>query len=1026
MNPQQTCPTCAAVIPADGADGLCLKCLGRLGFLTEEDATGDGLLRLGDYELLNEIGRGGMGVVYRARQLGLNRIVALKVLLHGPFASGEFRERFRNEARVVATLRHPNIVAVYEVGEQSGSHFIALEFIDGPSFATLARERPLPAKRAANYLKIIAEAVDYAHRNGVLHRDLTPANILLDPFDQPRVSDFGLAKLRSGDSALTVTGQILGSPSYMPPEQAAGKFSDSEPTADIYSLGAILFELLTGRPPFQGETLQFILAQVQSAEPVTPRRLNPAIPEDLQTICLKCLQKEPSRRYATARELADDLDRFLTGQPIRARPVSWPERTWLFCRRRPLLAALSAGLVLAVTLGVLGVLWEWRQAVARAAELRLNLYAADIAVASQAIQQGDFGLARRTLDALHPRPGETDLRGFEWRYLWARRRHDQLATLTGHTLAVTSVGFAPDGRLVASGSLDATVRVWDPATQKLVTNLPSARGPAWISAFTPDGKFLVTGSAGGIQFWNTQNWRHHTNFPGTLAGLSRTGDWLATSTAESPFYFEASGRISLWNWRTGVMARQFDEPGRALALSSDGALLAASVTNGITVWETATGTQRHHWPTTNSVWSLDFSPDGRHLVTAGWAREVAIWSMEGETPPRILGGHSMNVWSAAFSPDGAAIGTVSSDQTFGLWDTRTLQREATLFGHGSEVWCLAFSPDRQLIASGGKDQSVLLWPAAPAPVLPEIPNDRDFHPFLSPDGKWLLTFQPKTGRGQLWQTSDHALINANIGVGGLTVGFSRDSREVAIFDEAAGRLQFVSHTKDVSTRTVPLAGSAPAAGQFLFAEMSPDQEVFFAVHESGQIRLWDSDSGSTRQTITGPRLAAAQPDHERFHRAARQTFRTASLSAYGRYLALSLVPENFGRLYDCATGREFLLTGHRDFVSGMAFSPDGTQLATGSIDGTIRLWRTMDGTLLRELPGHMEETTDVAFSSDGLTLASVGLQNSLKLWHLPTGREVVTEHDLQTGNWVHFLPAGSTLAVGTFTNTIRLLPAPAE
>ena len=217
MSQQKTCPTCAAVIPTDGADGLCLKCLGRLGFLTEEDGAGEGLLRLGDYEVLNEIGRGGMGVVYRARQLGLNRIVALKVLLHGPFASGEFRERVRNEARVVATLRHPNIVAVYEVGEQSGSHFIALEFIDGPSFATLARERPLPAKRAANYLKIIAEAVDYAHRNGVLHRDLTPANILLDPFDQPRVSDFGLAKLRSGDSALTVTGQILGSPSYMPP-----------------------------------------------------------------------------------------------------------------------------------------------------------------------------------------------------------------------------------------------------------------------------------------------------------------------------------------------------------------------------------------------------------------------------------------------------------------------------------------------------------------------------------------------------------------------------------------------------------------------------------------------------------------------------------------------------------------------------------------------------------------------------------------------------------------------------------------
>ncbi|HEX4350430.1 MAG TPA: serine/threonine-protein kinase, partial [Verrucomicrobiae bacterium] len=306
MSPGKNCPTCGSELSADAADGLCLMCLGRMGFFPEAaDSSHGGLLRLGDYELLEEIARGGMGVVYRARQLSLNRIVALKVVLHGPFSSADFVRRFRNEAQVVAALRHPNIVAIHEIGEHQGNHFISLEFIDGKSFAELARERPVSAARAARYVRIIAEAVEHAHQRGVLHRDLKPSNVLLDIFDQPRVTDFGLAKLVNSGTDLTTTGQVLGSPNYMPPEHAMGKSSDDTAQSDVYSLGAILYELLTGRPPFQGETIQAVLAQVREVEPVPPRRLNPATPVDLQTICLKCLQKEPARRYPTAQALAD-------------------------------------------------------------------------------------------------------------------------------------------------------------------------------------------------------------------------------------------------------------------------------------------------------------------------------------------------------------------------------------------------------------------------------------------------------------------------------------------------------------------------------------------------------------------------------------------------------------------------------------------------------------------------------------------------------------------------------------------------
>ena len=1036
MNAVPGCPQCGSVLGTEGEDGLCLKCLGRLAFGAADPAdtnpaapgvtTVHGALRLGDFELLEEIGRGGMGVVYRARQVRLNRVVAVKVLLHGPFAGADFVERFHNEAQVVAALRHPHIVAIHEVGEQGGSHYLALEFIDGPSFAGLTRERPLAARRAAGYLQAVAEAVDYAHGKGVVHRDLTPANILLDPFDQPRVTDFGLAKMAGQDSALTVTGQVLGSPAYMSPEQAAGRAAGDGRAGDIYALGAILYELLTARPPFQGETITAVLAQVQSVEPVAPRRLNPATPPDLETICLKCLQKEPARRYGTAGEVAADLARFLHGEPIHARPVSTTERAWLWGRRRPLLAALAAGLAAAIFLGAFGFFWEWRQVVARAGELRLNLYAADVAVAANALQQGDFGLARRTLAALHPRPGESDLRGFEWRYLWRRCVQDQLATLTGHTLTVDCVAFSPNGQWLATGSQDATLRVWHPADQTLVTNLPSAHGPVWSADFTPDNRYLVTGGDGGVEFWDTTTWRVWTNYPAGLASLSATGDRLAISTSPNPFWFAPTGWVSVWNWRTGKRLRTFPEPGRRVALSPDGRRIAiAGLTNGLTVWDTTTGQRTAQWATSNSVWSLNFSPDGRSLLSAGWAPEAMLWSVAEDRAPLILAGHSASTWSAAFSPDGATVASVASDQTLQLWDAATGGHRATLLGHNSEVWAVAFSPDGQTLATAGKDRKVMLWPAHPAPELrPELPHLRDTRPLVSADGAWLITAEPGTRREQLWRLRDRNLVNTNLWRAGETVGFSRDTTEFAAWDATTGRLWFFPLQGPSPGRSLPLAGAAADGSPFALAGMSADQEVFFGIADAGAIRLWDTASGRLLQTWTGPPLETRPLPPAQFHAAAGHEIRNAALSPHGRYLAMSLERETFARLYEVATGRVMELRGHRDFVSGLAFSPDGRRLATGSMDGGIRLWRTADGAPLAELAGHMEETTDVAFSPDGRTLASVGLFQSLKFWHLPTGREVVSERDAQSGSWLAFLPGGQTLAVGTSTNSLRLLEAP--
>lgn len=311
----------------------------------------------GDYELLEEIGRGGMGVVYRARQSSLNRPVALKMMIQGGFASPEFVRRFQNEAETAASLQHPNIVAIYEVGLIDGLHYFSMDYIDGPSLAEVVREGPLPAQRAARYVELIAEAIHYAHQRGILHRDLKPSNVLIDPFDLPRVTDFGLAKRLDHDLGPTFTGQVLGSPGYMPPEQAAGRHSLIGVTSDVYALGAILYHLLTGQAPFAGENEAQVLVRVQKEEPTPLRALNPGIPRDLETICLKCLRKQPAQRYASAAELAADLRHWQKGEQIAARRQRVGGRLLSWCGEHPL-AVFSAGLVtLAIVQLGFGSLW---------------------------------------------------------------------------------------------------------------------------------------------------------------------------------------------------------------------------------------------------------------------------------------------------------------------------------------------------------------------------------------------------------------------------------------------------------------------------------------------------------------------------------------------------------------------------------------------------------------------------------------------------------------------------------------------
>lgn len=389
MTDKNICSRCETELPLNAPAGVCPRCLLQAGMLesspeishaaidatiltdsttpsdranepptvrdeefpTRTLQTGEKVRYFGEYELLTEIARGGMGVVYRARQVRLNRVVALKMILAGQFAGQADVQRFHTEAEAAAQLDHPGIVPIYEVGEHEGHHFFTMGFVDGGSLASRLVEGPLAPREAALLVQQIAEAVQYAHEHGVIHRDLKPANILLDRTGQPRISDFGLAKNTRHDSGLTASGQVMGTPGYMPPEQASGNANQVQEVADVYSVGAILYALLTGRPPFQADTVIDTLMQVTEREPVAPSALNAKIPKDLETICLKCLEKDRRRRYPSARELAEELQRFLEGRPILARPVSVAERGWRLCRRHPAIAALTAGIAASLVIG---------------------------------------------------------------------------------------------------------------------------------------------------------------------------------------------------------------------------------------------------------------------------------------------------------------------------------------------------------------------------------------------------------------------------------------------------------------------------------------------------------------------------------------------------------------------------------------------------------------------------------------------------------------------------------------------------
>jgi WD40 repeat protein len=884
-------------------------------------ATGGGVIKyFGDYELLAEIARGGMGVVWKARQLSLQRTVALKMILSGQFASSEDVQRFRREAEAAANLDHPHIVPIYEIGEHEGQQYFSMKLIQGCNLSTKIDGAGLSAREAARLIASVARAVHHAHQRGLLHRDLKPANILLDADAQPHVTDFGLAKRVQGDPSQTRSGAIVGTPSYMAPEQAAASKSLST-AVDVYSLGAVLFELLTGRPPFRADTSLETILQVLEKEPPRPRALNPRIDRDLETICLKCLEKDPHNRYGSAEALAEDLERYLGGQSIRARPAGTGERLVKWARRRPAVAALACLLVLVGTLGTAGIAWKWRDALDRAAAEQRAREEADRALVAEAEAHRQEETAKK--DALKARDDEKA----------ARAQVEQaLGRAEGLALATQAAAARKfDPRLAVALALESVQRLshlltWNVLYDALDDNrqqfiLAGHKGQIRSAQFSRDGRLVLTTATDGVRIWDA-------------ATGKQIASWNSYTLPISTAVFSPDSK------RVAVTAEGF-----RIAHYEDGKLPAdlAFTDRVIYVLDAATGKELLHLRGHESrVVSVRFSPDGTKLVTASFDKTARIWDMTTGKVLHVLQGHECSLRAAFFSPDGRHVltlssGNVHSSNSPAANDWQDAAGKARLDPGPQERVAAAYSGAVGTGASVvGEALQARVWDAETGKVMAGL---RKTTPLLS--------------SGKIWRPSDAC--------------FSPDGKHVVIGFEIGGAA--VWDAQAGGAEQIVLEESTESVGVVAF---SPNGKQILTAGSGRNVHLWDAETGKQLRRLQGHRGRILSAD---FRRDGRQVLTTSE--------------DRTARVWDTAPGEErAVLTGHSGPVLTGRFSPDGRRVVTAG-DSTAALWNVdRPPELSLVLRGHLGKLTALEFHPTHPHLLTAGPDGTARIWDFRTGKLV--------------------------------------
>lgn len=1005
--------------------------------------------RFGDYELIREIARGGMGVVYQARQLKLNRTCALKMILTGNLAGDQEVQRFYAEAESAANLSHSGIVPVYEVGEIDGQHFFSMGFVEGNSLGQEVADGPLDSKRAARMTRDVAEAIGYAHDHGLIHRDLKPANVLIDRDGTPKVTDFGLAKQIKGDSGLTATGQILGTPSYMPPEQATGNTELVDERSDIYSLGGILYCLLTGHPPFQASTPMDTLIQVMDADPVPPTRSNPLVPKDLETICLKCLAKEKNRRFASAAELVEELDRFLADEPIHSRPIGRVERGWRWCRKRPVIAGLTGTLaMLLVAVAIAGPIIavqqsqlrsdaeqkrkdaetseaeanEWakvateRQEAAESSEQRAieateiaeaereaalhDLYASNISLAHREWNNNNVKHARQLLARCPP-----ELRNWEYYYL-QRLVNQESMVMQGLDLCVRIAVDRSRRELVALGISGGQ---WVTKIYNLRTGTEE-RSIASAQLISPNGKRYVVlqqdvALVRQVEDNLTIRQFYHEKM-GELRGaaFSPDGTLLAIALPDGKADGNNHSDVHVFNVDTGRKVAVLEGaptayPFARMAAAPHGFLLAIEISQDnqslvlgspfppgtLQVWDLESKTKTHEFVEHLYAVNSVCLSEDGKQVASAGPDGVNVWHLDRDEVPLKLQGHLGQVYDVTFSPSGESIATAGWDRTARVFSTADGMEIATFRGSQSAIVDLAFDQDGEELIAACRDGDIRVWKAAAIADPSAMLSDEVADRF----------------------------------------SFGKELNESV----RAGLEAFYASQLNNSEAT--LAGVHGGAAQCV--AVSPDGKLAATAGHDEKVRLWDL---STRSLLH---------EFDSFVYIHGMQFDPS-----GEYLAfpngkLSIgdgdrkVPgRGWVEVRDVATGELAVKLGPIDRpISSVAYSRNGNQIAaacglhaiyapqlgvTENRSGQVIVWDVDTEEEVWSRDSHINMAAGVSFSANDQLLATTGMDAVVRIWDAQSG-DLLNAMTSALANTCAFSADGKFLAAACTDGVVRVWDA---